>query len=161
MAHYCPDFYLLCLIFHSLLDTKALRLCNLPNAKKGTGMWSNTEEMLQHCIFNKPCSTPTACKQCTQPTVCILNMSNILSAGMWLLHSLETGHLIKIMHGRATQTCAANSRLQVIDEVGACKGHTGCEPIISARAGYEPVNGPGVKNNVMSSGVSTLWNNTA
>lgn len=88
-------------------------------------------------------------------------MSNKLCAGMWLLHRLETGHLIQIMHGRANQTCAAHSRLQMIDEGGVCKGHMGCEPIISARAGYGHVNEPEVENNVMSSGVNTLWNNTA
>lgn len=91
-AHHWPGIYLLGLIFPSLLYTKALRLRNLPNAKKGPGMWRNTEEMLKHCIFNKPCqicSEPTACKQCAQPPVCILNMSNKLCAGMWLLHRLE------------------------------------------------------------------------
>lgn len=157
-ALHCPGICLLCLIFRSLLSTKALQLRNFPNAKKGPGMWRNTEEMLKHCIFNKPCqicSEPTACKQCAQPTVCILNMSNKLCAGMWLLCSLETGHLIQIMHGRATQTCAAHSRLQMIDEGGVCKGHMGCEPIISARDGYEPVNELEVENNVMSSGVNT------
>lgn len=144
------------------------KLCNCATSpmqkKKGPGMKGNTEEMLKHCIFNKPCqscSELTACKQCAQPTVCILNMSNKLCAGMWLLHSLETGHLIQIMHGRATQTCAAHSPLQMIDEGGVCKGHMGCEPIISARAAYEPVNEPKVENNVMSSGVNTLRNNTA
>lgn len=164
-AHRCLSICLLCLIFHPLLYTKALRLRNVPNAKKkGPWMWRNTEEMLKYCIFNKPCqicSEPPACKQRTQPPVCILNMSNKLCAGMWLLHRLETGHLIQIMHGRATQTCAAHSPLQMIDEGGVCKGHMGCEPIISARAGYEPVKEPKVENNVMSSGVNTLRNNAA
>lgn len=63
-----------------------------------------------------------------------------------LLHPPQTGHLIQIMHGRATQACAAHWRLQMINEGAVCKGHTGCEPIISVRAGYEAVNELEVEN---------------
>lgn len=74
------DFYLLCLPF-ILSCTEKLSLPNLQNAKEGPGTWRNTEEMLRHCIFNKPCqicSKPTACKPRSQHTVCILNMPNEL-----------------------------------------------------------------------------------
>lgn len=106
-----------------------------------------TEETLTHCIFNKPCqicSNPAACKPRAQHTVCILNTPNELCAGartrVQLLSPPQAGRLIQIMRGRSTQACAALWRLQMINEGGVCKGHTGCEPIISAWAGYEPAN---------------------
>lgn len=105
------------------------------------------ETQRKHCIFNKPCqicSNPTVCKPRAQHTVRILNMPNEPRAGVCtrvqLLHPPQTGHLIQIMRGRSTQVCTERWRLQMINEDGAFKGHTGCEPIISAWAGYEPVN---------------------
>lgn len=136
-----------------VLCTEKLSLPNLRKAKEGPGTLRNTEETRRHCIFNKPCqicSKPTACKPRSQHTLCILNMPNELCTGVCrhaqLLHPPQTGHLIQIMHGRATQACAAHWRLLMINEGAVCKGHTGCEPIISAWAGYEPVNELDVKN---------------
>lgn len=124
---------------------------NLQKAKEGSQDGGETQR--KHCIFNKPCqicSSPTACKPRAQHTVRILNMPNEPRAGVCtraqLLHPPQTGHLIQIMHGRPTPVCTAHWRLQMINEEGVFKGHTGCEPIISAGAGYEPVNELQVEN---------------
>lgn len=146
LCHDHRDFYLLCLPF-ILSCIEKLSLPNLQNAKERPGTWRNTEETLRHCIFNKPCqicSKPTACKPHRKHTVCILNMPNELCARvctqMQLLHPPQTGHLIHIMHGGATQAWAGHWQPQMINEGAVYKGHMGCEPIISARAGYEPTN---------------------
>lgn len=137
------DFHFLCLPF-ILSCTEKLSLHNLQNTKKECG---ETRETLRHCIFNKACqicSKPTGCKPHSHHRVWILNMPNELCSGVCtraqLLHTPQTGHLIHIIHGTATQACAAHWRLQMINESAVSKGHTGCEPIISAWAYYEPVN---------------------
>lgn len=68
---------------------------------------------------------------------------------MQLLDPPQTRHLIQIIHSRATQASAGHWQLQMINEGAVCKGHKGCEPIISARAGYEPVNELEVENKQM------------